>query len=128
MANVKIYNKSIFATVPKTERARSVVLGADPKGKTFLYTNGKNVIMRDVANPLNCEIVTKHSCNARVAKYSPSGFYIASGDERGKVIIWDTTQEEHIIKNEFQPVGCINDIAWDFESKRIAVAGDGREK
>lgn len=128
MANVKISNKSIFATAAKTERARSVVLGGDPKGKYFLYTNGKNVIMREVANPVNCQIVTKHGCNAKVAKYSPSGFYIASGDEHGKVSIWDTTQEEHIVKNEYQPVGSINDIAWDFESKRIAVAGDGREK
>ena len=38
-----------------------------------------------------------------VAKYSPSGFYIASGDKSGKVRIWDTVNKEHILKNEFQP-------------------------
>ena len=97
---------------------------------------------------------TQHSVPATVAKYAPSGFYIASGgelyrlcvrggdrrlcldlhlfvcaDQSGKVRIWDTTQKEHILKYEYQPIsGPIKDIAWDGESKRIAVCGEGREK
>jgi len=64
-----------------------------------------------------------------VAKYSPSGFYIASADITGKVRIWDTTQKEHLLKNEFQPLGGqIKDLAWSGDSQRIAVVGEGREK
>ena len=33
-----------------------------------------------------------HPAATTVAKYSPSGFYIASADVQGRVLIWDTTQ------------------------------------
>ncbi|CAH1258183.1 WDR1 [Branchiostoma lanceolatum] len=50
-------------------------------------------------------------------------------DEHGKVRIWDTVNKEHILKNEFQPIGGpIKDIAWSPDSKRIAICGEGKEK
>lgn len=72
---------------------------------------------------------TEHSCAVNVAKYSPSGFYIASGDVSGKIRIWDTVNKEHLLKNEFQPIGGpIKDIAWSSDSQRIVVVGEGRER
>src|SRR5690606_19693992 len=69
------------------------------------------------------------STTATVAKYSPSGFYICSADISGKVRIWDTTQKEHILKNEFQPfVGIVKDLSWSFDNQRIVAVGEGREK
>lgn len=54
-----------------------------------------------------------------MAKYSPSGFYIASADKSGKVRIWDTVNKEHILKNEFQPIsGPIKDLAWSSDNQR----------
>ena len=38
----------LFACAPQTTRGHSVKLGADPKGKNFLYTNGRTVIIRDI--------------------------------------------------------------------------------
>ena len=50
-------------------------------------------------------------------------------DVSGKVRIWDTINKEHILKNEFQPLGGeIKDLSWSGDSQRIAVAGNGREK
>jgi WD repeat-containing protein 1 (actin-interacting protein 1) len=50
-------------------------------------------------------------------------------DVSGKVRIWDTTQKEHILKNEFQPIGGpIKDLAWSGDSQRIVVGGEGRER
>lgn len=50
-------------------------------------------------------------------------------DTSGKLRIWDTTQKEHILKNEFQPFGGpIKDLAWSGDSQKIAVVGEGREK
>ena len=50
-------------------------------------------------------------------------------DNSGKIRIWDTTQAEHILKYEYQPIaGVIKDIVWSPDSKRIAVCGEGREK
>ncbi len=120
--------KAIFASLPKTERATSLVLGGDPKGKNFLYAHDNNIFIRDIENPVICDIYSEHSAQTTVAKYAPSGFYIASGDVTGKIRIWDTTQKEHILKYEYQPLsGKINDIAWSPDSKRIAVCGKGRE-
>ena len=50
-------------------------------------------------------------------------------DLSGKLRIWDTTQQEHLLKYEYQPLsGRIKDIAWSPDSKRIVVVGEGREK
>ncbi|CAH0731356.1 unnamed protein product, partial [Brenthis ino] len=122
-------NKYTFAALPRTQRGTPLVLGGDPKGKTFLYTNGNSVIIRDIENPAISDVYTEHSCQVNVAKYSPSGFYIASGDVSGKVRIWDTVNKEHILKNEFQPIGGpIKDIAWSADSQRMVVVGEGRER
>ncbi|XP_066499008.1 WD repeat-containing protein 1 [Hoplias malabaricus] len=121
--------KRVFASLPQMERGVAKVLGGDPKGNNFLYTNGKSVIIRNIDNPAIADIYTEHPHPVNVAKYSPSGFYIASGDVSGKIRIWDTTQKEHLLKYEYQPFGGkIKDIAWTEDSKRIAVVGEGREK
>ncbi|KAF7399513.1 hypothetical protein HZH68_008105 [Vespula germanica] len=121
--------KYIFAALPKTQRGQPLVLGGDPKGKNFLYTNGNSVIIRNIDNPAIADIYTEHSCPVNLAKYSPSGFYIASGDQSGKVRIWDTVNKEHILKNEFHPIGGpIKDIAWSPDSQRMVVVGEGRER
>ncbi|XP_077991958.1 WD repeat-containing protein 1-B-like [Glandiceps talaboti] len=121
--------KAVFATLPHTERGKPIVLGADPKGKNFLYTNGQSVIIRDVENPAIADVYTQHAKQCTVAKYAPSGFYIASGDVTGKIRIWDTTQADHLLKYEYQPLsGAVKDIAWSPDSKRIVVVGEGKEK
>ncbi|KAI1888333.1 hypothetical protein AGOR_G00183930 [Albula goreensis] len=121
--------KQVFASLPQMERGVSKILGGDPKGNNFLYTNGKSVIIRNIDNPAIADIYTEHPHQVNVAKYAPSGFYIASGDVSGKIRIWDTTQKEHLLKYEYQPfAGKIKDIAWTEDSKRIAVVGEGREK
>jgi WD40 repeat protein len=122
-------SKNIYATLPRTARGQPLVLGGDPKGKNFLYTNGNSVIIRNIQNPAIADVYTEHSCPVNVAKYSPSGFYIASGDQSGKVRIWDTVNKEHILKNEFHPIGGpIKDIAWSPDNQRMVVVGEGRER
>lgn len=63
-----------------------------------------------------------------MAKFSPSGFYIASGDVSGKVRVWDAVEAVNT-KGEYAIIsGRINDIAWDGDSQRIIAVGDGRER
>ncbi|XP_064599768.1 WD repeat-containing protein 1-like [Liolophura sinensis] len=129
MGDTEIVPKCIFAALPRTERGRAIVISPDPKNKNYLYTNGNSVYIRDIENPAISDVYTQHPVQVLVAKYAPSGFYIASGDSRGKIRIWDTTQRTHLLKYEYQPLGgSIRDIAWSPDSKRIAVVGDGREK
>ncbi|XP_034095505.1 WD repeat-containing protein 1 [Gymnodraco acuticeps] len=121
--------KHVFASLPQMERGVAKVIGGDPKGNNFLYTNGKCVIIRNIENPAIADIYTEHAHTVTVAKYAPSGYYIASGDASGRIRIWDTTQKEHLLKYEYTPLsGKVKDIAWTEDSKRIAAVGDGREK
>ncbi len=63
-----------------------------------------------------------------MARFSPSGFYIASGDVSGKVRVWDAVEAVNT-KGEYPIIsGRINDIAWDGDSQRIIAVGDGRER
>ncbi|KTG05546.1 hypothetical protein cypCar_00030428 [Cyprinus carpio] len=138
--------KSVFASLPHMERGVAKVLGGDPKGNNFLYTNGKSVIIRNIEKFFVFYDITASGSEPSdrrrrqpsiliqgiVAKYAPAGFYIASAEPwnvSGKIRIWDTTQKEHLLKYEYQPFGGkIKDIAWTEDSKRVAVVGEGREK
>jgi len=63
-----------------------------------------------------------------VARFSPSGFYVASGDVSGAVRVWDAVEAVNT-KGEYHIIsGRINDIAWDGDSQRIIAVGDGRER
>lgn len=81
---------------------------------------------RPVANITN---VSEHTATTTVARFSPSGFYVASADVTGNVRIWDVTQKENSLKLATRPLSSkINDLAWDGESKRIIVGGEGKDK
>ncbi|GCB62229.1 hypothetical protein scyTo_0013042 [Scyliorhinus torazame] len=118
----------VFASLPLVERGVSKVLGGDPKGINFLYTNQKSVIIRNIDNPEIADIYTEHAHHVQVAQYAPSGYYIASGDISGKIRIWDTTQKEHLLKYEYQPfAGTIKDICWSGDSQKVAIVGQGKQ-
>ncbi|KAJ5066594.1 wd repeat-containing protein [Anaeramoeba ignava] len=119
----------IYSAAPVTTRAKVTHLGGDPKGKNFLFCNGRSVFICDIENPLICDQYTEHQNETTVAKYSNSGYYIASGDSIGNVRIWDTVNKEHVLKIEFRALsGPIYDIDWSPDSKSIVIVGDGKEK
>ncbi|VDO37938.1 unnamed protein product [Haemonchus placei] len=118
-----------FASLPRTVRGFPTVITSSPKGDKIIYCNGNSVFIVDVENITNVDIYTEHPVATTVAKMSPSGFYIASGDSAGNVRIWDTTQSTHILKATYQVFsGSVRDIAWNDDSKRIAAVGEGRER
>lgn len=40
--------EKVFASLPQVERGVSKIIGGDPVGNTFIYTNGKCVIIRNI--------------------------------------------------------------------------------
>uniref|UniRef100_A0A7E4W357 Actin-interacting protein 1 n=1 Tax=Panagrellus redivivus TaxID=6233 RepID=A0A7E4W357_PANRE len=121
--------EKIFASLPRTVRGLPFVISGDPTQSKILYCNGNNVYIRNIQDPTVTEIYSEHAHPTTVAKYSPSGYYIASGDQTGKLRIWDTTQSTHILKAEYAYIsGAIRDIAWNDDSKRLAICGEGRDR
>ena len=50
-------------------------------------------------------------------------------DISGKVRIWDTVNQEHILKAEYPALGgAISDLDWSPDSQRIVLCGYGRER
>eukprot|EP00040_Diaphanoeca_grandis_P021126 m.112508 g.112508 ORF g.112508 m.112508 type:complete len:596 (-) comp28197_c0_seq1:85-1872(-) len=118
--------KTVYAQLPSTARGHKIVMHGSPDGKTYAYCRNNYVVVRNVEDPADSYTFNDHACNVNVACFSPSGFYMASGDEKGLVKIWDLTQPEHKVKCEFQVLsGPVKDIAWDADSKRLAVCGGG---
>nr|KAF6432734.1 WD repeat domain 1 [Rousettus aegyptiacus] len=51
--------KKVFASLPQVERGVSKIIGGDPVGNTFIYTNGKCVIIRNINFPALADIYTE---------------------------------------------------------------------
>ncbi|CAK4074913.1 unnamed protein product [Aphanomyces euteiches] len=119
--------KSTFSPHPTTSRGSPTVLSVHPKEPKIIYCTGKLVIVRDLANPVDCFIYRGHNDTTTVAKFSPSGYWVASADVSGKIRVWSWDNPEHTLKVEI-PVfaGEVKDLSWDPESKRIVAVGDGR--
>lgn len=67
-----------------------------------------------------------HLAQTTVAKFSPSGYWVSSADITGKVKVWSWDNPEHLTKLETQVfAGAVQDLDWDFESKRIVAVGEG---
>ncbi|EAW18330.1 WD40 repeat domain-containing protein [Aspergillus fischeri NRRL 181] len=123
-----ITNESIWAASPSTTRGQPTQLSSDAKGERLAYASGKSIFLRSIDNPSIARQYTEHKAQTTVARFSPSGFYVASGDATGLVRVWDcvgegTTKGEYSIVN-----GRINDLAWDGDSQRIIAVGDGKQR
>lgn len=90
--------------------------------------SNKSVFLRSIDNPAISTQYSAHTTATTVARFSPSGYYVASGDVSGTVRVWDCVGEG-ATKGEYQIIGGrINDLAWDGDSQRIIAVGDGKEK
>lgn len=118
---------ALYSANPTTIRGVYTRLSASKE--KIIYTNGKTVFIRDIANPALGITYSGHVQNTTVARVSPTGYYCASADTTGNVRIWDLVGEDQVLKGEYKVItGKINDLEWDGESKRIIAVGDGKEK
>jgi len=123
--------------LPNTTRGEPCPLDGNAgrlnSGKSLLaYPSGKLCVVRSLTenetlpnSKLSSLIYRGHQFATSVVKVSTSGAYVASGDCRGKLRVWALDHEEHLVK--LDKVGlssAIRAIAWDGESKRLAIAGD----
>lgn len=104
-------------------------LSFNAKTNQICYASGKSIIIRSLTDTAKAIQFNGHNSPTTVAKFSPSGNYVASGDESGLVKVWDCVTEELILKNEIQVIsGRINDLSWDVDSARIVAVGNGNDK
>lgn len=98
-----------------------------PEAKCVIQSN-KSVFLRYIDDPSKSTQYSGHTTATTVARFSPSGYYVASGDVSGSVRVWDCVGEGST-KGEYHIIGGrINDLAWDGDSQRIIAVGDGKER
>ncbi|KAJ5344962.1 Ribosomal protein S18 [Penicillium brevicompactum] len=120
--------ESIWAASPSTTRGQPTQLSSDAKGERLAYASNKSIFLRSIDDPAVAKQYTEHKAQTTVARFSPSGFYVASGDAAGIVRVWDCVGDG-ITKGEYSIVnGRINDLAWDGDSQRIIAVGDGKQR
>ncbi|KAK4998744.1 WD40 repeat-like protein [Elasticomyces elasticus] len=125
---MSIKPEATWAASPTTTRGQPTPLSSDSKGERIAYASNKSIFVRSIDDPAISIQYTAHTSQTTVARFSPSGFYIASGDVSGMVRVWDCVGEG-ATKGEYPIIaGRINDIAWDGDSQRIIAVGDGRER
>mmetsp|Transcript_45263 Transcript_45263/g.107941 ORF Transcript_45263/g.107941 Transcript_45263/m.107941 type:complete len:609 (+) Transcript_45263:50-1876(+) len=128
MAAAKKMHDSVFAPAPSTTRGVPTVMSVDTAGKLLVYGSGRTVVLRDLSDPLKAELWTSHAKDVTVAKVSPSGCYVASGDVSGVVKIWAIDNPDRPIKLEAQVLsGAVKDLQWSPDSQRLVAVGEGRE-
>ncbi|KAK4471857.1 hypothetical protein MN116_005246 [Schistosoma mekongi] len=121
--------ENIFPPLPRVVRGKPLIFDADPKGEQLIYVSGNSVVIRSLEDTAQNDMYTQHAVPVNVAKYSPSGLYIASADKNGKVRIWDAVNDKHVLKYEYQPLmGTINDLAWTSNNTHIIVGGNSSSK
>jgi len=121
-----------YPAFPPIERGKNCPLKTDKTGEKLLYPSGNTLVIRD-AEPsadgkIGVMIYTEHLYTVTSAAMSPSGCYIASGDERGNLRVWACDTPDQILKLE-TPLfaGPVKDIAWSADSQRIlGVGGSGQ--
>ncbi|KAB8263752.1 transcriptional regulator of RNA polII, SAGA, subunit-domain-containing protein [Aspergillus pseudonomiae] len=125
---MSITNDFIWAASPSTTRGQPTHLSSDAKGERLAYAANKSIFLRSIDDPALARQYTEHKAQTTVARFSPSGFYVASGDATGLVRVWDCVGEGHT-KGEYSIVnGRINDLAWDGDSQRIIAVGEGKQR
>ncbi|KAF2857942.1 WD40 repeat-like protein [Piedraia hortae CBS 480.64] len=125
---MSITAEAIWAAAPSTTRGAPTPLSSDARGKWLAYAANKSIFVRSIDNPSVSKQYTGHTATTTVARFSPSGFYVASGDVTGSVRVWDAAGAEQT-KGEYHVIaGRINDIAWDGDSQRIIAVGDGKQR
>jgi WD40 repeat protein len=111
---------------PSLERGHAFSIKAHPKEPKLIYCFGKYVIVRSLTDAGDNFVYRGHKHVVGAAAFSPSGYWVASGDAAGFLRVWAWDNPEHILKVEVQVfAGAIKDVQWDGESKRIVAVGAG---
>uniref|UniRef100_A0A8C9R3Z5 WD repeat domain 1 n=1 Tax=Scleropages formosus TaxID=113540 RepID=A0A8C9R3Z5_SCLFO len=110
--------KKVFASLPQMERGVSKIIGGDPKGNNFLYTNGKSVVIRNIDD---------HGRFVNCVRFSPDGNRFATAGADGQIFLYDGKTGEKIVALGGAKAhdGGVYALSWSPDSSHlISASGD----
>jgi WD40 repeat protein len=114
---------STMAPAPVTERGFGLHITSTSRDGWMVYCNGRSVILRAIADPTTVRVFGEHKNKVNVARFSPNGRHVASGDDGGQLIIWEVLKDRFSVRKEFPINKGIKDLSWSDDGKRLAVCG-----
>jgi WD40 repeat protein len=85
---------ALFRPQGRADSVRSKARATHHSGSIrLIWQSGKSVFLRSIDNPAVSKQYTQHTAQTTVARFAPSGFYVASGDVSGAVRVWDCAGE-----------------------------------
>eukprot|EP00475_Leptophrys_vorax_P042069 TRINITY_DN79392_c0_g1_i1.p1 TRINITY_DN79392_c0_g1~~TRINITY_DN79392_c0_g1_i1.p1 ORF type:complete len:610 (-),score=143.91 TRINITY_DN79392_c0_g1_i1:33-1862(-) len=115
----------VVAPLPDGNRGYRTVLDVSSKGDTIAYCNAKHVFLRSLSNLDHVEVFSEHKCQVNCARFSPNGEWVASGDNKGRVLIWSVKTQ--MVKSTVEVNKRVLDLAWSDDNQRILAVGDGSD-
>ena len=101
-----------------------------PNGQDYFYSAGGNLVKGSLMDSHLQDFYTAHDDNITSFKVSPTGKYVATGQQgnNSNVLVWDTATKEIIYTFEEHDY-CINGLAFTHDEKILVTVGseeDGR--
>jgi len=114
------------ACAPATTRGRGTLLGAHAGKRLVCYANGKQIVVRCLSDDSATVFYDGHQYPTTVARVSPNGEWVASGDASGVVRIWGLNDDQTLKAEHRVLSGAVDDIQWSADGQRLVACGDGR--
>ena len=111
---------------PNSARGKVTKLGVSPDGKTVLYGTRFACVMRQIYEPTG-QLFMEHTSPVTVARMSPNGVYVATGDDGGQVKVW-WLKNQKVVRDFKGVAGSVVDLAWGDDGKKLAIVGRSRGK
>ncbi|SCV01517.1 LAME_0G16732g1_1 [Lachancea meyersii CBS 8951] len=135
--------QTTLAPLPATERNFSTKISYDKRSRCIAYGCGKSAFVRWLDSDFQVQFKGHGTAKVNVVRFQPlpGSNYMCSGDEQGRVIVWEwfrnadlldgdsSSEPATAVKSEFQVLsGPVTDISWDMDGRRLCVVGEGRDK
>ena len=114
------------ACAPATTRGRGTLLGAHSGKGVVCYANGKQIVVRSLSDDSRTVFYDGHQYPTTVARVSPNGEWVASGDASGVVRVWGLNEDQTLKAEHRVLSGAVDDIQWSPDGERLVACGDGR--
>ena len=93
--------------------------------RVVCYANGKQIVVRSLSDDSQTVFYDGHQYPPTVARVSPNGEWVASGDASGVVRVWGLNEHQTLKAEHRVLSGAVDDIQWS-PGARLVACGDGR--
>ena len=109
----------IVSSHPTTERSYRSTICVLPESTIILYPNGTRVVLNDIAARQQRSFMG-HKAPVTAVAVHPKGYWVASGDSKGKLKIWAPKHETMMVDNEIE-IGPVSSLSFNVDGSKLLI-------